>query len=24
MQDEALDGGGEFLLSGYFCHDRNI
>jgi len=24
MQDEALDGGGEFLLSGYFCHNRNI
>ena len=24
MQDEALDGGGEFLLGGCFCHDRNI
>jgi len=24
MQDEALDGGGKFLLSGYFCHNRNI
>ena len=24
MQDEALDGGWEFLLSGCFCHNRNI
>ena len=24
VQDEPFDGGGEFLLGGYFCHDRNI
>jgi hypothetical protein len=24
VQDEALDGGGQFLFTGCFCHNRNI